>query len=229
VWLYSEKLGKISAVARGAKRSKSKFLASTLPFCFGDYVVYKGRSLYNMSEGMIINSFQELMGDLDSLTYGSYLCELIDIAVQEEESNRDLFKVFVSCFYLMSKKVVDLEVMARTFEVKLLEATGYRLNLGYCCQCKKEISTSNYISFQYGGGVCKECERVNGMYVSYATYNILKFLVKVSIDKIYRITMKKEEKEELYKVLSVFIAQNYTRKPKSLDFYAFLKRSEENE
>jgi len=164
------------------------------------------------------------MGDLDDLTYGSYLCELIDIAVQEDESNRELFKIFVSCFYLMSKKVVDLEVMARAFEVKLLEATGYGLNLEYCCHCKRKINTSNYISFQYGGGVCENCEKVNGMYVSYATYNILKFLVKVSIDKVYRISMKKEEKDELYKILSIIIAQNYTRKPKSLDIYAFLKK-----
>jgi len=224
VWLYTEKLGKISAVARGAKRSKSKFLASTLPFCFGEYIVYKGRSLYNISEGAIINSFQELMGDLDHLTYASYLCELIDIAVQEEESNRELFKTFVSCFYLMSKKVVDLEVMARAFEVKLLEATGYGLNLEYCCQCKSKINTSNYISFQYGGGVCNQCEKVNGMYVSYATYNILKFLSKLSIDKVYRVSMKTEEKDELYRVLSIIIAQNYTRKPKSLEIYAFLKK-----
>lgn len=164
------------------------------------------------------------MGNLDDLTYASYLCELIDIAIQEEESDRELFKNFVSCFYLMSKKVVDLEVMARAFELKLLEATGYGLSLEYCCQCKRKINTSNYISFQYGGGVCDQCAKVNGMNVSYATYNILKFLVKVSIDKIYRVSMKKEEKDELYKVLSTIIAQNYTRKPKSLEIYAFLKK-----
>jgi len=164
------------------------------------------------------------MGDLDDLTYATYLCELIDIAVQDEESNRELFKSFVSCFYLMSKKAVDLEVMARAFEVKVLEATGYGLNLEYCCQCKRKINTSNYISLQYGGGVCEQCEKVNGMQVSYAAYNILKFLSKLSIDKVYRVSMKKQEKDELYKILSFIIAQNYTRKPKSLDIYALLKK-----
>ena len=40
VWLYTDELGKITAVARGAKRSKSKLLAITLPFCYGEYLVF---------------------------------------------------------------------------------------------------------------------------------------------------------------------------------------------
>ena len=54
VWLYTEKLGKVSAVAKGAKRSKSKFLSSTLPFCYGEYVLFKGKNLYTISDSEVI-------------------------------------------------------------------------------------------------------------------------------------------------------------------------------
>ena len=71
VWLYSENLGKITAVAKGAKGGRSKFMSSTLPFCYGEYVVFKGKSLFTINECEIIDSFQALIGDLESLTYAS--------------------------------------------------------------------------------------------------------------------------------------------------------------
>ena len=43
VWFYTENLGKITAIVRGAKKSKSRFLSLTLPLCYGEYMVYKSK------------------------------------------------------------------------------------------------------------------------------------------------------------------------------------------
>jgi DNA repair protein RecO (recombination protein O) len=90
-----------------------------LQFCYGDYVVYKGKSLYTINESSIIDSFQDLLNDLDTLTYASYFCELIDICMQDEESNRELFRNLVTAFYLIKNKVVDIETLARAYELKV--------------------------------------------------------------------------------------------------------------
>lgn len=79
IWIYTEAEGKVTAIARGSKKSKSKFLSMTLPLCFADYSLFQGKNLYNLQEGKIINSFQGLLDNLDKLTYSSYVCELIDI------------------------------------------------------------------------------------------------------------------------------------------------------
>lgn len=229
VWLYTEKLGKISAIAKGAKRSKSKFLSLTLPFCYGDYVVFKGKNLYTISEGEVIQSFQNLLRDLDTLTYSSYLCELIDISMIEEESNHDLFKEFVSVFYLIKGEAGDIETLVYAFEIKLLAATGYGLNLEFCTHCKKRIATSNFIDIQSLGGVCKECTSLNGVNISNTTYNALKYLIKLPIEKVYRLQLNPETKKELRKLLSMFISQNYARRPKSLDFLNIIKDGESHE
>ena len=176
VWLFTEENGKVSSVARGAKRSRSKFLSITLPLCYGEYVYYKGRGLANLQEGKIINSFQGLLDNLEKLTYSTYICELIDIALIEGESNKWLFKEFVTTLYLLNTDALDYELLVRSFELKLLKATGYGLNLDYCAICKKKISVSNYISLSYYGGVCEECERIHGLYISKGTYNALRFL-----------------------------------------------------
>ena len=59
-------------------------------------MLFKGKNIYNLQEGKIINSFQGLLNNLDKLTYSSYLCELIDICVEDDESNTELFRDFIT-------------------------------------------------------------------------------------------------------------------------------------
>lgn len=223
VWFYTEKLGKITAVVRGAKKSKSKFLSLTLPLCYGEYVVFKGKNLYTLQEGKIVNSFQGLLNDLYKLTYSSYLCELIDIACDNDEINVALFRNLVTTLYLLNTDALDYELLIRAFELRLLKETGYDLNLDNCSICRKKISSSNYISLSYYGGVCDECPKEHGLFISKGTYNALRFLIKMDPQKLYRLNLNDEIKAEIEKVITFLIANNYAKKPKSLEMLKFIK------
>lgn len=185
--------------------------------------------MYTLNEGTIIDSFQGILSDFDTISYASYLCELIDISMCEEESNRELFKQLVTAFYFIKNKACDLETLARIFEMKLLKATGYGLNLHNCSICKKQINSSNYINLQYLGGICSECPKLNSMRISPAAYNIIKYLNNFTLEKSYRVTIPSNLKEEIEKFLSAIIAQSYIKKPKSLETLNFIKRSEKSE
>ncbi len=182
-----------------------------------------------INESLVIDSFQDLLKDLDTLTYASYFCELIDIAMQDEESNRELFKLLITSFYLIKNNAVDIETLARDFEIKVLQSTGYAFNLDYCCMCRKKITSSNYMSFQYSGGICNQCEKIGGFNISYATYNAIKYLSKTPLENVYRIILAKETKDEIYKILSSIITQSYFRTPKSLDTLSYLKKFENDQ
>jgi len=229
VWLYSDKLGKISAIAKEAKKSKSKLFSITLPFCFGEYNLYKGKSMYVLTEGKIIESFQGFLKDLDLLTYASYLCELIDISTVDEESNSYLFKILVSTLYLLNTQAVDIDTLLRVYELNVLKATGYGINLDNCSICRKKIEQSEYISLQYHGGVCYECPKDMSFKISKPAYKVLKVLNNISIENIYRLTIPKDIKKELEKLLKIFITNNFSRAPKSLQILNFIKESEDNE
>ena len=223
IWAYCEDLGKITFIAKGTKKSKSKNLSLTLPLCFGEYIFFKGRNLYNLQEGKIINSFQGLLNNLDKLTYSSYVCELIDICVQDAEVNKELFRNFITCLYLLNTDAMDYELLIRAFELRLLSATGYGLEFDKCCICKKAIGTSDYISLSHFGGVCVECNKEHGLYISRAGYNALRFLNNTPMDKIYRLNVNKEIKNQIEKVTTFIINSNYSRKPKSLEMLNYIK------
>lgn len=223
VWFYTENMGKITAVVRGAKKSKSKFLSLTLPLCYGEYLMYKGKNLYTLQEGRILNSFQGLLDNLDKLTYSSYLCELVDIACSDEESNEYIFKDFVTTLYLLNTDALDYELLVRAFEIKLLRYTGYNINLDSCSVCGKKISTSNYINLSNYGGVCDECPKENGTYISKGGHNALRFLKNMHISKLYRLNLNSEIKNEIERVTTFLISNNYSKKPKSLEMLKYIK------
>lgn len=215
LWILTEDYGKVSVIAKGARKSKNKNFSNTLPFCFGEYVLFKGRTMFSLNEGRIIDSFQDILNNYDTLIYGSYFNELIDIAIEEEPCN-EIFVDLVKAFFLMRNAAVDLDTLARAFEIKLLKATGYGISLEHCAVCGKKINSSDYISFQFYGGVCENCDKQYGTNVSLSAYNGIKFLSKVDLEKVGRLTLDEKTKLEINKILTTFIELNYRRKPKSL-------------
>lgn len=223
VWLYTNKYGKISSIARGAKKNKSKLFSTTLTLCYGEFVFYKGKSILNLQEGKIIKSFQGLMDNLEKLIFSSYICELIDIALIEKEPNADLFMDLVTTMYLIDTNAIDYELLVRAFEIRILKRTGYGLNLESCVICNKKISTTNYISLSYFGGICESCKKEHGLYISKGAYNAIRYLNNTPLDKIYRLNLTDDIKKEIEKVTTFMIKSNYSKKPKSLEMLNYLK------
>jgi DNA repair protein RecO (recombination protein O) len=71
--------------------------------------------------------------------------------------------------------------------------------------------------------VCDDCPKEHGLFISKGTYNALRFLMNMNIDKLYRLNLNSEIKAEIEKVTTFLIGSNYVRKPKSLDMLKFIK------
>ncbi|MGL5417147.1 MAG: DNA repair protein RecO [Clostridium sp.] len=223
VWIYTKDFGKITAIAKGAKKSKNKLFSVTGSLCYGDYMLFKGKNMYNLQEGKIINSFKGLMNNLDKLTYASYICELIDICINDGEKDDFLYLEFVKTLYLLDTDAIDYELLIRSFELKLLKATGYGINLDNCAICRKKIRSSKHIHMQTFSGVCSECARNNTISISKEAYAALKFLNKIDASRIYMMKLSDDVKKEIEKVNLYFISSNYSRKPKSLEMLNYIK------
>lgn len=223
LWIYTEELGKITAIAKGAKKNKSRLFSVTSPLCYSDYVVFKGKNIFNLQEGKIINSFKGLMSNLDKLTYASYVCELIDIGLEDGEIDKNLYIEFIKTLYLLDTDAIDYELLIRSFELKLLKATGYGINLETCSICKRKIRTSKYINLQSYGGICENCNNDHSIHISKEAYSALKFLNKIDASRIYMMKLSDDIKKQIEKINLYFISTNYSRKPKSLEMLNYIK------
>jgi DNA repair protein RecO (recombination protein O) len=192
-------------------------MSITQNLCFGDYTLYKGKGAWFMNEGIIIDSFQNLLKDLESIAYSSYICELIDLTLTDEEVNRDVFQDAIKCMYLMKNNVGDIEVIARAFEIKIIKYAGYNIILNRCTKCGKSIKMSKYFDIKNLGAVCDSCGDNMTLGISGKCYSAMVFLSNLSIENIYKVNLNEQIKKELYKINNILISEVGVRKPKSLE------------
>lgn len=215
--MYTEKLGKLTAIAKNAKRKNSKFTATTSPFCFGEYVLFKGRSMYSMNDAIIINSFQNFLDSLESIAYGSYMNELINIGTVDNDPNYELFRDFVTAYYFLLDKAVDNDLLIRGFELKFLKYMGYGLNFDACVNCGNKINNSNFVEFNNPGFLCKNCISSWSVKISNSAYNTMKYILSTPMKNIYKLTLDVHLKKELESLTKNMINQCLGKNPKSLD------------
>ncbi|HEX6989777.1 MAG TPA: DNA repair protein RecO, partial [Bacillota bacterium] len=95
VILYTPDRGKHRAVARGARRPRSRLASGIQPFTRALYLCWRGRSLDGISQVEVIEGFAPLRTDLERLAAATYACELIDAITQESDPQPRLFALLV--------------------------------------------------------------------------------------------------------------------------------------
>lgn len=161
--LFTRERGKVSAVARGARRARSRLLATSQTFSHSRFLLYEGRGLHTVSQAELLSSFRPLREDLSRMAYASYIAELIDAFVDENEPNDALYRTILEGFTLMAG-TDDLDLSARWFELRILDILGYRPEFAQCVACGADISSRSVHFHPVEGGVlCPSCaERAPG-------------------------------------------------------------------
>lgn len=155
--LYTRERGKVSCVARGARRAKSRFLAVSQLFSHSRFLIYQGRSsLHTVRQAELINSFRSLREDLVRVAHASYASELLDHFVAEWEPQADLFRLLLETMTLLSG-ASDLDLTLRWYELRLMDVLGYRPVLDACVTCGGELRGVSGFSAELGGTLCHSC------------------------------------------------------------------------
>lgn len=157
ITVYTDALGKIDIVAHGARKPKSKFMASTQPFCYSEYLIFKGKNLYTLSDSMIIDSFQTVLQDLEKLAYGSYFLELTDALNEKDNKNVSILALVLKTMYLLVHDDTDLKLLRFAFDFKAISLSGYMPQINYCIKCRNKIEDICYFNIPEGGAACADC------------------------------------------------------------------------
>ena len=91
VVLLSPNHGKIRTVAKGVRKTKSRFGGRLEPFCHVDMVLYEGRNLDTITQVTIIEAFNHLRADLDRVVAAGTMVEVADAVAQEGRAQSGSF------------------------------------------------------------------------------------------------------------------------------------------
>lgn len=205
--IFTRKVGKINAVAKGAYRPKSGLLAGVQPFSYSEFVLYKGRSLYTINQCDVKEIFYPLREDLKKLSYAAYLAELTGAVTAEGQTNNRLFNLLGKTLYILKENDIEINPVVRAFEIKLMNYSGYRPHLAGCVHCANKQSTSWKFSAEQGGLLCSSCLNVDpsAIKVRNTTIKLAIYLLAKDMEEIKNLKISRYLNNELKNVLKRYI------------------------
>jgi DNA repair protein RecO (recombination protein O) len=154
VTLFTRSNGKIRAVAKGVRKTKSRFGGRLEPFTRVQLLIYQGRNLDTITSADIVTSFDEIRTDYQRLKSAAVMVELVDKITPDRESALSVYALLLAGLRALAKGGSDSIVPA--FIVKLLSVSGYHPHLRSCAGCG---NGHELIAFSpaLGGAICEGC------------------------------------------------------------------------
>jgi DNA repair protein RecO (recombination protein O) len=225
VVFFTNKCGKISAIAKGAFRPKSKFGSSLELFTRSSIIFYKkeNRELHTLSHSETLESYQGIKDDVFKLAYASVAGEMVERLLPTEEPNEALFGLLASVLAEISlAERSQLEVILSSYELKTLYLVGYGPELAQCVRCGKAVEEDAWFGLLSGGILCSDCRNkdLNALSISADALSLLRDCRRESIRKVRTTYSSDHVSREAADILNAFFRAQISEgaKVRSLDF-----------
>lgn len=162
ITLLTRERGKVRAVAKGVRRTKSKFGARLEPFSRVDLLVFEGKSLDIITQAESLNAYgQDLALDYSLWTAGQTMLETADRLTPEDSiSAESQYLLLVGALRTLVSGEHAANLVLDAFLLRALSMAGYSPNLNACVVCGI-AGTQPFFHVATGGALCVE-HRVPG-------------------------------------------------------------------
>lgn len=158
ITLYTRERGKLRALAKGARKIRSRKAGHLEPFTRVTLQLARGHDLLIITQADTLEAYLPIHEDLSRTSQAAYLAELLDRFTFEEDSeNHAIYRLLVETLERIEKEA-DPWLAIRYYEIHLLDLLGYRPHLFECANCGREIQAEDqYFSASLGGVLCPLC------------------------------------------------------------------------
>ncbi len=160
VTFFSPDIGRATGIAKGAKRSKQRFVNKLEPFSLLQIMYRSSRhgGLLFLREAELENSFFLLRRHYDCFVVAMFACELVLRFTREQDQDQAIFFLLLWALQILESGREPLQVAA-LFHLRLLGAAGYQPKLDRCGFCTKPVLSGRRYTLHPGSGllVCDQC------------------------------------------------------------------------
>ncbi|MDM8516159.1 DNA repair protein RecO [Desulfobacterales bacterium HSG16] len=229
---FTQDFGKISVIAKYAKKSVKRFAGILEPFCILDLTCRKSKksNLDFLNEAVLQESFSNIRSDVLKTAYASYWAELVDKWMEERADNVWLFELLSFVLKRLDEGQPP-EYLSILFQIRFLAMLGFCPNLIYCNICGKDMHQMNghYVSFDLmaGGLICRSCKTGTQMQhrLSKGSVKQLLWLVQsADLSQAERVKFSAAASKEGLDFLETFVPWHLGKKIKSLSFLRQIRR-----
>jgi DNA repair protein RecO (recombination protein O) len=218
--------GKMSVIAKAAKRSKKRFGGILELFSDLDVVCSTGRNkgLPILLEASLRYPFFNIRADIKKTAYASYWAELTHLWVEEGQQQVELYTLLHFVLQELDKGAVPEALLSILFQMKFLSISGLCPNLNHCCTCKSAMeqlaNKAIVLDHAKGGLVCEDCMPFQPQQhlLSKGTVKQLQWIERNELNKAVRIRFSPSALSEGLTFLETFVPYHLGKEPRSLKF-----------
>jgi DNA repair protein RecO (recombination protein O) len=180
VSILTQGSGKVRGVAKGIRKTTSRFGGRLEPFTHVNLMLYRGRgALDTITQAEIIAPHRNIRDDLALFAAGETMLEAVDKVAEEHERNVRLALLLLSGLRALDAKPAEPAAVAESFLLKLLSLSGFHPALTACAVCGS--ADIRLWSAGLGGAVCPTCADHEAAAVESGTLALLAHLATVDL------------------------------------------------
>lgn len=213
--ILTPNIGKITCVAKGAKRPKSMLMAGSQLLCFGEYILHKRNDMYNIQSCEPIEIFYSIRTDLEKLNYVATIIKIINDVTTENQNNYNILKLFLNTLYIISESNKNLDLIISTFKIRLLKILGYTPNVNECVSCGSKENLAKF-SIKDNGFKCENCGKQDksAIQLSEGSKYALIYTIKADAKKIFSFTISKIALKEFELISRIYFNEKMEKEYK---------------
>jgi DNA repair protein RecO (recombination protein O) len=158
--LYTRDAGLVSAIAKGIRRTKSRFGARLEPLSCVDFVAYGGRTLDTITQAETLRSFHGIRENLARFEAAAGMVGSVRALSGGDEADRRVFNLLYKAFDALESRDSGFESVEAALGLKLSILAGYAPQLDTCLNCEVDLDAAPeplHFAPEHGGVLCAEC------------------------------------------------------------------------
>jgi DNA repair protein RecO (recombination protein O) len=154
---FSKKRGRIQVMARGAQKSNSENMSIAQTFNYCDITLIQNKEMFILINGSVLNSFYRLRQKYENYVYGSYILEILNHVLQENDHQANAFEMTVRMLEVLEDVSANISWYIHAYEIKLISMMGFKPQLEHCAVCGAARPRHIKFSISEGGIICNSC------------------------------------------------------------------------
>ena len=213
ITVLTEDEGKVTLLARGAKKPKSKFMAAAGLLNYGTFHYFKGNGFNSLNSADITESFSGIKTDYEKLAYASFILEAADKTAYGDTA--ELLRLTLYALTALDKTQIQPTIINCAFKIKLLGIMGFLNTEDECVNCGEE--NISFFSADEGGFLCDNCRKkfVDSVAVSNGSKRAMEYIHLSEMKKIFSFNVSETVMKELEAISDKGIRLNISREFKT--------------
>ena len=183
VIMLSRRHGKLRAVAKGVRRTSSKFGSRLEPFMVADVQLYQGRSLDIVQQAESLGAYgSEIAAHYERYTAANAMVETAD-RLSDSEATSDQYLLLVGGLRALSRGEHVPRSILDSYLLRVMALSGWAPSLEDCARCAAPGPHTTFVA-QLGGLICSDCAPAGSPRIAEKTLSLLRSLMRGEWDVI---------------------------------------------